>query len=438
MWTILLTMIGETLGADGSAPAPSDHGVLDVPVPSLLSRHIPASAIGEPVTWRELGLCGPRDPATKAARTAIVAARVQVAAAALAVLTLLWIPFDLALLDSSAAWALAIGRVGASVALAALSSSCTSAATAPRAVSMLYVILLAFYLAALAMLWRWESQQHAFAITVVYVYLPFVVIAGMAIFPLTISECAGLGIPWLAVASIVGITDNVFAHAFTLGILWLLAVIGSIAAIAAVSQLQFLMIIFAQSSRDALTGALTRRVGAEILAAQVEGARRRGSPLSVVLMDLDHFKAVNDGYGHHVGDLVLASTGKALRTALRGQDSVIRWGGEEFVMVLPESDTEGARRALARLARHGLAVLPDGSPQTASFGIAELNADAAVDGAALVALADSRMYQAKDAGRNRVVDSLGAISTFQEEIALRVGGDPIQPRHTPSCVELAP
>src|SRR5439155_204495 len=89
-----------------------------------------------------------------------------------------------------------------------------------------------------------------------------------------------------------------------------------------------------------------------------------------------------------------------------------RWGGEEFVLVLPNTDMQGVRRTIARLATHGLGARPGGTQQTASVGLAERRADAVADEAALVALADARMYRAKQAGRNRVCVDVGAPMPF--------------------------
>lgn len=379
---------------------------------SLSHLHIPPTLTGAARPWLEWGLHGPGDPATSSARNAVLSERVRVAAGTLAVLTLLWIPFDFVMFDAAVAAHLAIARVVASACLGALALCRLRFTAASRAVPSLYLTLLVFYLAALAILWRPHDEPLAAAATAAYVYLPFAMIAGLAVFPLTIKECIGVALPWLATAAVICIVDNAFAVAFSAGVLWLLVVIAGVAAIAAVSQLQFLTMVLAQSSRDVLTGALTRRVGDEVLAAQFRGAQRRKVPLAVALIDLDHFKAVNDRHGHEAGDRVLTTAGARMRAVLRSQDSVVRWGGEEFLMVFPETDTAGARLAIARLARHGLGDRPDGSPLTASIGIAELKLDAAIDGGALVALADQRMYRAKQAGRNRIADASGAISAF--------------------------
>jgi two-component system cell cycle response regulator len=162
------------------------------------------------------------------------------------------------------------------------------------------------------------------------------------------------------------------------------------------------------SMLDGLTRVLNHRAIHERLAAELERAQRHRRPLAVVLGDLDHFKVVNDTHGHLAGDTVLRTAAAALRRCLRTADALGRYGGEEFLAVLPEIDLEGARAAAERL-RRALAdrpiTLPSGTEiaVTGSFGAAataELGGGASAS--ALVSLADHRMYEAKAAGRNTV------------------------------------
>jgi two-component system, cell cycle response regulator len=162
------------------------------------------------------------------------------------------------------------------------------------------------------------------------------------------------------------------------------------------------------STLDGLTRQLNHRAIYERLTDEMERSRRYKTPLSVILCDLDHFKEVNDAHGHLAGDLVLREGAAMLRRCLRSTDLLGRYGGEEFLAVLPQIDLESARLAAERL-RRGLeelvVTLPSGAAVriTGSFGVAtrdELASSAAVD--LLVSLADRRLYEAKDAGRNRV------------------------------------
>ncbi|MGZ5040365.1 MAG: GGDEF domain-containing protein, partial [Usitatibacter sp.] len=190
--------------------------------------------------------------------------------------------------------------------------------------------------------------------------------------------------------------------------LWLLVLIAGAAGFAAASQLKLLVALVDEAVRDPLTGCLRRESGAELLEMQFSLARRRNAPLAVLFADLDRFKAVNDAFGHEAGDRVLATAATALREIARDSDVVIRWGGEEFVMVLPETTSTDAVTLIQRLRAGTLGAFPDGRPTTVSIGVAESRADGAPDAAELVALADHRMYLAKQAGRDRyVIDGSG-------------------------------
>jgi diguanylate cyclase (GGDEF)-like protein len=170
------------------------------------------------------------------------------------------------------------------------------------------------------------------------------------------------------------------------------------------------------ADRDPLTGCYNRRfLQKGWLDAELERTRRYGTPLSVMLCDIDHFKRVNDTYGHAAGDQVLADFAGLLLTLTRDTvDSVIRYGGEEFLVVLPQTDLAGAS-ALAERIRLAFAAtvirVPSGMPvsATASFGIAAvpvLAANLPASAEALIGAADAELYAAKDAGRNTVRGTL--------------------------------
>jgi diguanylate cyclase (GGDEF)-like protein len=183
---------------------------------------------------------------------------------------------------------------------------------------------------------------------------------------------------------------------------WRIILIAGIAVLAGMSQLRFLLRLTGEATRDGLTALLTRRVGEELLDSQFAYARRHNLPFSLLFIDLDRFKLVNDQFGHKAGDDVLIRVGRTLMDAFRHEDIVIRWGGEEFVVGLPGTDGASAEAAVKRLSALGLGERPDGVAMTASIGIAERLTDGVDRPRALTELADRRMYQAKQAGRNRV------------------------------------
>ncbi len=156
---------------------------------------------------------------------------------------------------------------------------------------------------------------------------------------------------------------------------------------------------------DALTGLPNRRYAQTQLEAMLSQRLRHGLPGGVVLLDIDHFKRVNDTYGHGVGDRVLMVVGATLAAATRPSDLVARWGGEEFLLLLPQVDPAGVHECVERcralIACSGLR--DDGAETitvTASFGATMVREDDTPDSA--VARADALMYRSKESGRNRV------------------------------------
>jgi diguanylate cyclase (GGDEF)-like protein/hemerythrin-like metal-binding protein len=156
-----------------------------------------------------------------------------------------------------------------------------------------------------------------------------------------------------------------------------------------------------KAETDALTGIPNRQAFNQVMARELARARRFLQPLSVVIVDIDHFKRVNDQYGHPVGDQVLKAMATLLATRVRESDFVARWGGEEFAVIASMTDAAGAAR-LAEKLRALLEVTnlgPAGS-LTASFGVAELTAADTAE--SLLQRADGALYEAKEGGRNRV------------------------------------
>lgn len=154
------------------------------------------------------------------------------------------------------------------------------------------------------------------------------------------------------------------------------------------------------ASHDPLTGCFTRRTGTELLELQFRVAARHGNPICVLFIDVDHFKSVNDDYGHEAGDDLLRDLATRLRAGVRQADSVIRWGGEEFVLLLANADLNGAETLIQRMVQDGFGSRLDGHPVSVSIGAAERIADQIADWPQLIELADRRMYAAKQSGRH--------------------------------------
>ena len=162
-----------------------------------------------------------------------------------------------------------------------------------------------------------------------------------------------------------------------------------------------------QSLRDPLTGLYNRRYMDEALPREIARASRQATPLAIAMVDIDHFKRFNDTHGHEGGDVLLAAFGRLLAEHARGGDIVCRYGGEEFAVILPETDGETAARRLdeIRIAVHGLTAQNRGQPLgpvSMSAGVAIYPSDGAV-GVSVLAAADAALYEAKHAGRDRVI-----------------------------------
>jgi diguanylate cyclase (GGDEF)-like protein len=162
-----------------------------------------------------------------------------------------------------------------------------------------------------------------------------------------------------------------------------------------------------QAVRDPLTKLYNRRFMEETLSHEVARAQRQGLPLSIAMMDLDFFKNINDSYGHDAGDKVLSEMGMLLQRSLRGTDIACRLGGEEFIIIMPETTLENAHRHCDTI-RHRFKTLnilhagrsiPDA---TVSIGLATFP-DHGHDGKSTLAAADAALYSAKELGRDRVV-----------------------------------
>jgi diguanylate cyclase (GGDEF)-like protein len=161
------------------------------------------------------------------------------------------------------------------------------------------------------------------------------------------------------------------------------------------------------SHTDPLTGLANRRFGVERLQQEIERCRRHGGTLCVAMLDIDHFKRINDTLGHAAGDDVLVNVATALRSVSRATDVVLRWGGEEFLFVFCQTDVTLGSSILERFRSH-LAAVPVvvraaavEVPVTISGGVAELQPDDTLE--TLVARADSALYKAKESGRNRLL-----------------------------------
>jgi len=179
------------------------------------------------------------------------------------------------------------------------------------------------------------------------------------------------------------------------------------AALGAISvrNMQTLIETREHSLRDALTGCFNRAYALESLTAELRRAQRGRTPLSLIMFDVDKFKTVNDTYGHLLGDQLLGDVGKRLGELLRTSDVKCRYGGDEFLLILPDTPAAGASQVAESLRREMSRVaLPTAEGEvrvTVSLGVVTAAKDE-VDPQAIIARVDKALYRAKHGGRNRV------------------------------------
>lgn len=216
-----------------------------------------------------------------------------------------------------------------------------------------------------------------------------------------------IAVPLISDKGPVGIlyNDDFKPRTFTPSMLEALRLLATQAVIAIQKQQAFEE-IKSLSIRDPLTGLYNRRYLNEILIAEIDRAFRLHRPISILLIDIDHFKGVNDRFGHLVGDQVLSGLAKLFELIIRPYDTIARYGGEEFLLLMSETDEAEAMVAAERLraATASERLLPEGIPLTCSFGICSLkmNESDLPPPEEFIRRADKALYEAKKSGRNRV------------------------------------
>jgi diguanylate cyclase (GGDEF)-like protein len=234
---------------------------------------------------------------------------------------------------------------------------------------------------------------------------------------LTIAVAEVSGTPWRVMLT--APTDVLYAPAAKgrwapWALLAVLALIGAIAILLFLRLSRARLLAISTARTDALTGLANRRAMEEHLEQLAAQAGRQGQKLVALMVDLDHFKTINDRHGHEGGDVVLRQVAQGLRNALRAGDIAGRWGGEEFLILLPNTDDVGGLIVAERI-RHAIIQddsLSPGIPVTASIGLAVLDGDTG----ALLRDADRALYEAKAAGRNRTVVVVAPLPSFEPHL----------------------
>ena len=332
--------------------------------------------------------------------------RVRVIALMLAVLQSAWILVDQWLLPVDVQWPIAMARLVSSVFFLALFSWWVrpySRRLASIRLVLLFSGLTAFHLFCNAMLIIHGYEQSVAG----YQFFPFMIICMMAIFPLAIIEVFGLTLLLTLVEVVTQLTNGVLGQVAGVNTLWLLMVLAIVAGWASVNQLNMLLILYRQATRDSLTGLANRRLVLEQLETDIDSCRTEKSPLAVLLFDLDKFKGFNDNYGHAAGDIVLKKFADILKKHTRKKiDLAGRFGGEEFLMVLPGMNADQAASVAADIGaacREVSVRVPSGEQVgfTTSIGVAVLKNDEGQSD--LIRRADEALYLAKNSGRDQYV-----------------------------------
>ncbi len=344
-------------------------------------------------------------------RASMILSRVRLIALLFAVLTIIFIIPDFLVLPWPASGQLALARVATSLAFIGLMFAFRNAQRmrdAYTALAIMFAIPTLFFVISYALLAQAEMNTNSFAatITAIYAFLPLIMVAGLSMFPLTAIEGIIYASPVLIAEVVTGYMrmDNLNLSPL-ISTSWLVIVIAIVATLSGMSQLGFMIALVHTALRDSLTGCFSRLSGVELLEIQFIISIRSGSPLSLAFIDLDNFKSVNDVFGHESGDEILVTAAECIRATLRTGDMLARWGGEEFILIMPNTYFEESIAAMERLRAQGFGVRPDDQPMTASIGIAERTVDGTEDWKALVDIADQRMYTAKQSGKDKIVYS---------------------------------
>jgi diguanylate cyclase (GGDEF)-like protein len=339
----------------------------------------------------------------KTSRSEYISVRIRTLALIFALLAPLWIPIDYFVMQNPTFTYIVLLRLGFSLALFSLShwgTNCNLLFAAHFRTLLFILIPCLFFLATNLMLHDSNTEQ---GILLGYSFLPFLIMALLTIVPLTLLEgllATGLIIAFYLITKL--LQGNLFSIS-ALGDLWLLLLLAAIALWVQVTQLHMLMRLYREATRDALTGLVNRRILSTKLTQEISHG---DSNLCVLLFDLDLFKRINDNYGHHTGDTVLQAFSEILKQHCNEKEVVGRYGGEEFLAVLPQTDVEAARELAERirLACHRYKIYTsDGGKEvtfTTSIGVAKRKPNESAP--ELLSRVDQGLYTAKAGGRDLV------------------------------------
>lgn len=336
-------------------------------------------------------------------RSEYISIRIRTLAIAFALLAPLWIPIDYIVMDNPTFSYIVMLRLAFSLSLLSLSRWGTHChlLTAARVRIFAFILIPSVFFLGSHMLLHNINAEHA--ILLGYSFLPFLVMALLTIVPLTLLE----GVSFVSLIIFFYVVTRVVQGNFltipALGDLWLLLLLAAIALWVQMTQLHMLMRLYREATRDALTGLVNRRVLSTKLTQEISHGEK---DLAILLFDLDLFKRINDNFGHHAGDTVLQAFGEILKQHSRDNDVVGRYGGEEFLAILPNTSVEKAKEAAERIRlachRYKVYTSEDGKEInfTTSIGVAMRKPNESAHD--LLSRVDQGLYAAKSGGRDLV------------------------------------
>ncbi len=338
-------------------------------------------------------------------RADYIHARVRILAILFGILTPLWVPIDYVVLGSESIFPILVLRIISAVLMFTIGFAHFQRHSLEIAYLRLFALITVldlFYVGVRLQL----GGGIADGALIGYTFIPFLVVALLAVFPLALVEGLVLSLFVMFTHLILEIHFETVISVGAFSDFWLMGLLAGIALWAQVAQLHMLLSLYRQATRDTLTGLFNRRALMHRLDMEVERAQRYNRNLTVLMLDLDRFKRINDTYGHLTGDAVLKVFSEVLEKTLRSSDLVGRYGGEEFLAILPES-ARGPAADVAERIRIACQVSTACGPEkcvtgfTTSVGLAQHKHDETAED--LLNRVDSALYEAKAGGRNRII-----------------------------------
>lgn len=342
-------------------------------------------------------------------RAWLISERIAPLALLLAICLPLWIPLEFLLADTTSFALLATLRVVAASAALVLYLTLRRARNTPPTRRTRWHAPLAILLLIPGVLYAgarlYGGMDDIQLITTGYAFFPLIAAMVFAIFPLPLRE---LGTAYALILIVFVAIEATAVGGFaslTVQLLWITLLAAAICSWASANHLRTLLQLYRQATRDLLTGLLNRRALTEQLERKLRRTKRYGRPLTLLMMDLDRFKRLNDEYGHLAGDQVLREFARRAGNALRDSDVLGRWGGEEFMAGLVETRPEEAQRVAERIRdaceQTPVRINDDREvPFTVSIGVSPIREHETLEQA--IKRVDDALYAAKAAGRNRV------------------------------------